>query len=211
MGYCIILDLDGTLIHTQDTIENYKKLNIDNYPDLLERSYILGIDNMDQIGKKSPLWGITRPYLKQFLTFCFSFFDIVAVWSAGTKDYVKKVVSNIFRGIQRPHIVWARDKVLFNDKGQKPIKKMINENESFKGIMRMDNTFFVDDNSYVFIENPYNGILIPEYYRDGKTISNLRSNDIALLQLIKFFYELNGKQDVREIDKSNIFRIPLLN
>lgn len=70
--------------------------------------------------------------------------------------------------------------------------------------MNERNTIFVDDNYYTFLENPENGIVIPEY----KILFNDDLDDF-LLQL-KVWLEENKDRvtDVRKLDKSCIFRFP---
>jgi len=72
------------------------------------------------------------------------------------------------------------------------------------GIVNERNTIFVDDNYYTFLENPENGIVIPEY----KILFNDDLDDF-LLQLKVWLEENKDRvKDVRKLDKSCIFRFP---
>lgn len=89
---CIILDLDETLVYSNQNIETLHSFNIYKNPKHLHlRKRIYRLKMYDVIDKKgngviTELWGITRPYLKEFLIMCFNYFRIVAVWSAGQKN-----------------------------------------------------------------------------------------------------------------------------
>lgn len=208
-GYCVVIDLDETLVHTVEDIKLYKELGISKDPKLIDirsRSYVIGIDNIEGDGKRMAVWGTKRPHLERFLIFCFSFFDVVAVWSAGTNDYVRKIVNVVFRNIQRPHIVWSREKVLMDEDGQKPLQKMIKEHPTLEGIMRLDNTIIIDDKDYTFQKcNPYNAIMVPEY-NPFSSIESIRSDDISLLQIIAWVLSIDKGEDIRSKDKSLIFK-----
>lgn len=74
----IILDLDHTLIHSvkpeKDVIQNQ------------DFTFTLEGDVKYNLYK--------RPYLHEFIKFCFEYFDRVIIWSAGTQDYVDMIVAN---------------------------------------------------------------------------------------------------------------------
>src|SRR5690606_28748403 len=50
-----------------------------------------------------------RPYLQQFLSFCFTHFDAVIFWSAGTRDYVHCILDKILDAHQVPLLVLTRE------------------------------------------------------------------------------------------------------
>ena len=85
---CIVLDLDQTVIATQDDIQSLHNLKILSNPQLISlrnRSYYISVEDLEKpgIGTKYDFWGVTRPHIHEFLIFCFSYFKIVAIWSAG--------------------------------------------------------------------------------------------------------------------------------
>ncbi len=193
----IVLDLDSTLVHT---FEQDPDLNIYNSlaRETKGRTYLLSYGDPDPIH-----WGVTRPYLKEFLSFCFSYFPVVAVWSAGTKDYVHEVVKEIFQGGPQPHIIFTReDCVTRNTILEKPLSKMFPRVTG----MGLNNTFFLDDRSNVYRETPNNGIEMP-IYEPSNFQSASSMGDIALLQLIAWLKrsDVAFSPDVRNLDKSGIF------
>ena len=214
---CIVLDLDETLVHTSDkNLTELRSLRIMSNPetiDLRNRVYELNLDDAASLkrgqGIKTELWGIIRPHVKEFLIFCFSYFKVVAVWSAGKKKYVEAIVDFLFRDIKRPHIIYHRGHCHERSANQhtKPLEKMIKSEPGLNKYMSLENTFIIDDRESVFInENPGNGIQIPAYNPAFNVIS-LRSDDIALKQLATWLLrpEVMNSSDVRTLSKKNIF------
>ena len=156
-------------------------------------------------GVKTEMWGITRPHIREFLIGCFSYFKVVAVWSAGRNKYVNSIVDYLFRDLPRPVVIYVYDHLerLPNNTFIKPLSKMINSVPGLNKYMSLENTFIVDDRLTVFQEvNPNNGIQIPAY-KPAFNIESLRSDDIALKQLMRWFYEsevMNSK-DVKTLYK----------
>ena len=71
---CIVLDLDQTLIATQDNMSDLYQLKIATDPkliDLRKRTYHIVIDDLENpgVGTKTEMWGVTRPHLQEFLIF----------------------------------------------------------------------------------------------------------------------------------------------
>lgn len=209
---CIVLDLDETLLSSKET-QNEMKINkiLDKAGvKLKRRMYKFKTENLDELGSGSIsyVYGVTRPHLSEFLIFCFTYFKVVAVWSAGGYDYVHNIVNTIFsRSIRYPDIVWTRLETEFPKTGVlKPLVKMINSNDS----MDLSNTLIVDDNVTTYILNPDNAINIP-VYRTADTIESMSLDDPSLLQLMKWFQlrEVMEAEDVRDLDKSSIFNVTL--
>lgn len=50
-----------------------------------------------------------RPYLDEFITVCFEYFD-VAVWSSASDDYVRRVVEAVFPKPELLQFVWGRSR-----------------------------------------------------------------------------------------------------
>src|SRR5437763_151797 len=83
----VILDIDESLAHTfTDTIMDELKI-----PHGLQ-AYMLNILMDRNNGGSATMWGVKRPYLDTFLNFCFSYFKLLIVWSAGTYEYVHTIV-----------------------------------------------------------------------------------------------------------------------
>lgn len=210
---CIVLDLDNTLICTADEgKENRSLISILNSPTnfpIHNRLYCLDFEDYDRPGEGTTcsMLGVRRPYLDQFLYFCFAYFKVVAVWSAGTKPYVDAVVNEIFADIQPPHIVFSRDETERRDKRTvKPLQKLYDANEMTRRYMNPRNTLIVDDLSSNFEDNLNNGILIPGY-QPSFTTSSINQNDESLKQLVEWFSknEIKMASDVRTLNKAQIF------
>jgi len=210
---CIVLDLDQTLIATQDNMSDLYQLKIATDPkliDLRKRTYHIVIDDLENpgVGTKTEMWGVTRPHLQEFLIFCFSYFKIVAVWTAGKKQYAEAIVDAIFRDIRPPHIIFTYNDILMGTSQyvQKPLINMINAHPRVKQLMTLKNTIALDDNPTTFSVNPSNGILIPEY-NPACSVSALSRDDPTLLQLKGWLLlpQVVTTSDLSALDKSNIF------
>ena len=214
---CIVLDLDQTLIATQDDLESLKKLGIMKDPKLLNlrrRVYHFSIEDLEKpgIGTQYEFWGVTRPHTQEFLLFCFSYFKIVAVWSAGKRQYVEELVKFLFKDMPYPHVVFTHDDIVYNDNGdvEKPLINMIESDPTLKKLMSLENTLAIDDNYTTYIPNPGNGVLIPAYC-PSSNINSLQKDDYALLQLKNWLLqdEVANAEDVTVLDKSTIFSTSL--
>jgi len=184
----IVLDIDGTLV----------KLNPENVENLCHvlRKRCFPVLSFDGSQRQ---WIVERPYLQEFLSYCFRNFNVI-VWSAGEMSYISQVVTQVFP--KKPFLVFSRREIKYFQGF--PIKPLSRLKERTGGIVNERNTIFVDDNYYTFLENPENGIVIPEY----KILFNDDLDDF-LLQL-KVWLEENKDRvtDVRKLDKSCIFRFP---
>lgn len=214
---CIVLDLDLTCIDTQDEMTSLHDLKIMSDPNKLQlrtRTYHIVIEDLEKpgIGTKYEFWGVTRPHLKEFLLFCFSYFKIVAVWSAGQRLYVDEIVDVIFKDLPKPHVVFSYDDVELGpgNRIEKPLLKMIKSDPILSRYMSLENTLALDDNSSTFINNPDNGVLIPAY-ETSLTVNSLSRDDPSLLQFKYWLLqpEVVNATDVRKLDKSTIFTTPL--
>lgn len=223
----IILDLDETLIHSFDGFDDLHRLQILTDPkklDIRKRIYVLHLDDpvdAKGTGYVEKMWGIKRPYLDDFLRFCFSYFKLVIVWTAGVERYAEGIINHIFKDIGKPHLIFARNKCV---NGAKPISKIIQamvkkdfyelNNASSELVNLIENGYVLspenflslDDKTYTYENNPNNGIQIPEF-KPSVVISELRKNDICLKQLMNWLMLKNVRHspDVRFLDKSIIF------
>jgi TFIIF-interacting CTD phosphatase-like protein len=189
-GKCIVLDIDLTLVHTQDTMKSLSEL-----PDTMRKqAYVIALDD-------GYMWGLERPHLQQFLEFCFDNFVIVNIWSAGKKGYVHAIVDRITRDTHAPHAIFTFDDLLLeNNTYSKPLYKMW-EDEILSKFMNERNTLIVDDNDITFQHNIRNAIQIPEYFPSVNEQGE--DDDDCLLQLIQWMKESGVlySSDVREIEK----------
>jgi TFIIF-interacting CTD phosphatase-like protein len=212
---CIVLDLDETLVHTADDFNKLAELKILTDPklaDLKSRIFNVTLHDVTELkgsGVVTKMWGITRPHLTEFIKFCFSYFRIVAVWSAGKKRYVEEVVNTIFSNIRMPHIIFTYNDCAYGQRNVlvKPIAKLISQISGLEKYMSLNNTFIIDDRETVFTSvNPHNGIIIPAYDPDPN-ITSLRKDDKSLQQLMQWFSSptVIASNNVQLLNKSNIF------
>lgn len=216
--HSVIFDLDETLIHTLVTkpdearvLKTAEDLGIftnPRYNNLKSRSIRLALDDPTTprgTGVKFTLWAIKRPHLDEFLTFCFSYFKTVNIWTAAKQDYGEKITDYITRF--SPHkfnVVFTAVEVEKKDKIDiKPIEKMIALHPEVGPI---EHVFIVDDREDTMVENRDNGIIIPEYapYAD---VNELQMEDEALIKLKYWFLrpEVIAAEDVRLLNKDFIF------
>ena len=214
---CIVLDLDETLVHSnaEANIDLLKEMKLFSDPknmDLRQRTYKITMEDVVHKkgeGNKTEMWGVFRPHVRDFLIFCFSYFKIVIVWSAGRKNYVHRIVDHLFSGLKRPIVIYTFNDIekLHNGTLIKPLNKLIDKVPGLNKHMSLENSFIIDDRTSVFHEcNPYNGIEIPAY-KPAFNLESMRKDDRALKKLMKWFLseEVVNSKDVRKLDKSKIF------
>jgi TFIIF-interacting CTD phosphatase-like protein len=223
----LILDLDETLVHSWENPSFLDNYAIYEDPQMYRKFHPVGSHQIAYSmlldmpgGNTNKIWGLHRPHLQEFLSFAGEYFDNVLVWSAGIGPYVDEIVKQLFleSGLKSPKLVWSRNNCS-NYQGyyHKPITDVINELSrrpftTFKVDSKW--TLVIDDKSHTFMQNPQNGVLIPPYHpgknRPGSTPTKqdlLDRSDTALLQLKAWLErpEVRHAQDVRTLDKTNIF------
>lgn len=217
-GRCIVLDLDECLIKTmEDGNENLLKEIFNNPKYIQLRGMVFQISIYDLYspvgtGERLNFWGIRRPHLNTFLTFCFTYFEFVCVWSAGEKSYVEAIVAEIFNGIGDPIIVYSRNELDKKDSDRlynKPIAKILAD-PRLGGNAKIEKAVFVDDRQVNFVSSPGNGIVIPGFSPTAYTIQS-SLNDVCLLQIRQWLMkpEVEAAPDIRKLNKSSIFTTPV--
>jgi len=210
MKKIVVLDLDQTLLATQDYFKDLLKFQIIKDPvhlSLRQRTYYFELygDSKGK-GEFNSYWGITRPHTHEFLQFCFKYFDKVIVWSAGQYQYVHEIVKYLFRHLPQPHAILTYNDIDRNIKGhvEKPITKLMKLHPEL-GVTH-ENTLFIDDNPTTFIHNKDNAIYIPEY-NPPLNLEDFNKFDEVLPQLITWLLqsEVINSSDVRKLDKTQIF------
>lgn len=211
--FTVILDLDATLIATQDSYDSFKQLGILSNPKLLDlrrRCYCIKLTDLEEVGDgtRYDFWGVTRPHLEEFLLFCFNYFKLVIVWSAGKKNYVHAIVNNIFKNLRKPHLIWTYDDIDMDqdDNIIKPITKLLNSNFIHKHHLDPQKILCIDDNESTFCKNKKNAIFIPPFEPE-LNVASMTKPDTTLLQL-KYWLLLPNVvncDNVTKLDKSNIF------
>ena len=218
---CIVLDLDETLVHSQENFASLAQTSLltnPKYYPVRDRVYSFTIvDPVTRVGEgqKVEIWGVERPDLRKFINFCCRHFRITAVWSAGRYRYVHAIVNNvIFKGSKCfPGTVFTYDDCSnYRGKLVKQLSKMF-KHSCLQNHMRPSNTFVIDDRESTFTRNLGNGVLIPEYLPNPAGNTNimpdtvLNDRDNALTLLMAWFMKPNVKEapDVRSLNKSDIF------
>ena len=216
----IVLDIDETLAHTVTDINSWYNLNIYNDPkkiDLRDRVYFLDIITDRNEGLSTSMWGIKRPNLEEFLNFCFEYFKLVIVWSAGTYEYVHTIVPELFKNTYEPHFILTRDNCIEqNGKYTKPFYKLLNdipelypylniESTTNGQIYGFKNVIIIDDRSHSFYNDPNNGILIP-LYEPSPEVNNIRQNETSFNKIMEYLKKNVDKDDIRKLDKKEIFK-----
>ena len=184
----IVLDIDETLAHTKLEINELIDSGLfksSEYISLKRRLYAL--DFYRKSGKiKRTMWGIKRPYIDDFLDFCFRTFDKVIVWSAGSKDYVDKMVKILFMdaGHPPPHHVFSYLDCKEMEDGDrvKPIMFLYALEPSLQRIP-LDHFIMLDNKESNFMYNVENGLVIEDYIPNA-TIDDLLTDDQHLLYAI---------------------------
>lgn len=198
--YTIVLDLDQTLIATQEDMERevyeqYKTHDTSN------RLYDIDVTDADG---RYITWGLRRPHLKAFLDFCFKYFREVIVWTAGTYEYGHAIVNAIFEN-QRPHRILTRNDCERINSGKY-------EGELAKPISLLDLdprlTITLDDKDFTGVQNPKNVFVCPGYYPDVGRGSEIdidriyrKDNDHFLLDFMDFLLspEVMTSKDLRQV------------
>lgn len=206
---CIVLDLDQTIVATQDFEKDLARMKILTDPNLMElrkRTYNLQAEDSYRNGSGVyyKFWGVTRPHTDEFLIFCFNYFDWVTVWSAGQPTYVDALVHHLFKDLKKPNLVLnRRDCEEGKDGIIKPLSKIFHRSNY---VMNEKNTFALDDTKSTFSSNLGNGILIPAYQPDTNKKS-LSEDDTRFYELQEWLnrIEVRESKDVRELDKNKIF------
>jgi TFIIF-interacting CTD phosphatase-like protein len=199
--FVIVLDLDQTLIATQEDME---KDVYDHYKSQDTNDRLYDIDITDSDGRWVT-WGLKRPHLNKFIDFCFKYFAKVIVWTAGTYEYGHTIVDQIFTN-QRPHLVWTRKDCEIIETGpskgeySKPISKL---GLDPKKVVTLDDKIFTG------IENPNNIFVCPGYYPNvgkGEEINVERiyrkDKDRFLLEFMDFMLkrEVMNTSDLRNVE-----------
>ena len=220
--FTIVLDLDDTLIKSWEYPYWLDDYNIYNDINLYKYFYPQNKNSLaysiycesDVKSKKIKLWGIERPYLRDFLQFCQLYFKNIIVWSAGKEFYVYDISKQIFynNNLNPPALIWTRNECSYDTKKKiyhKPLNKLSSEID-----IDIKKIFIIDDKKITFQDNEDNGILIPEWAPGKKRkeeiplISDLKDrSDQALKELQKWFMndEVILSQDIRLLNKKNIF------
>jgi hypothetical protein len=192
---CIIIDIDQTLFHIFDDSSNLKQIK---NRDVLSRLSSIVIN-------KTVMYGITRDHLDKFIVFCFRYFKVVGIWSAGSPCYVNRVVHNIFKGykpdfvftsVNTEFIVGKHGGLIF----YKPLSVLFRKYK----MLNKYNTLILDDRIDIAIKNKLNIICIPEFAPNvaDYTTENIYKDDV-LLKLIDYF------NNYKVINETNVLNLEI--
>lgn len=177
----IVLDLDETLIHTDN-----------RHSGPPDRRYVLYL-------QEAHMKGTMRPYVKEFLDFLRDTFARVIVWTAGTREYAEAVVDVLFESDKRPYLVLARENCRESlvPNGMvytKPTTPLAHQHD-------IDPTLVltIDDKPHTFSHNHRNGLLIPPYMGD--------ENDTELVKVMNWMCspDFQRADTITSVDKSKVF------
>ncbi len=210
----IVLDIDATMVHTHGDMDDFKMLKIygsDEQLEMRRKLYnmrLIDVSDVPGEGEITDLAGIYRPYLKEFLEFCFDYFDGIVIWSAGKRKYVHKMCEYMFPLKKQPLIIFTYDDCEGDEDDYivKPLEKLY-KHPKLKGKLNETNTFVLDDREETYSYNKRNGILIPEFESDMSVEDICNHPDSELLKLMTWLntQEVKSSKDVRKLNKTNIF------
>lgn len=208
MYTAIVLDLDETLIHTFNDTTSAKKLNLLSDPrhiGLRTDCYILDFYDARE-ARQYHMWGIRRPHLDDFLSFCFANFGLVIVWTAGSSDYADAIVNVTFK--QSPHLIFSREHCReYKGHVVKPLKDLFDHEPRLSKLTSLNNMIMLDDISDNFIFNKPNGIVVQPFL-PRLTQHTIESDDNVLKLAQTYLKELihtKGK-NIGQLD-SQVFLI----
>lgn len=198
MKSCVVLDLDSTLVDMFGESHNWNLASQEFRKNALER-----IINIDAEG--SFFWGTKRPHLDLFLKTCFETFDIVGVWSAGAKHYVREVVKEIMidKGYC-PHFVWSKEycvptflpETSYIVK-QKPLAKVI---DTFPEI-NPNKIIIVDDKKFVCEQDRTSHIWLKAW---GSGYHTVHEDDDTLLRISEWMKNLKEHENFKYVSMKEI-------
>lgn len=187
----LILDIDDTLIKTLDVRKN-NNFEIKNNMKIINLPNFVGIV-------------YTRPYLANFLKFCYSYFN-VGFWTAGSSLYCREILKLILTNEQYNNttLILARDNnnyvdlktnilyqnVIYNETILKPLDLLWNDKNYGKKFNKK-NTLIIDNNKN---SNFSNSIIIDEF--------DINNNDIGLCYISNILNVIKNYDDIRNFKNS---------
>ncbi|MEP7037589.1 MAG: HAD family hydrolase [Acidobacteriota bacterium] len=166
----LILDLDETLIYSSET------------PLEREFDFRVGVFHTYK-----------RPYLKEFLEFCFENFS-VAVWTSSTRNYAKNIIKNILNENQNLKFLHSRERctLSYDEETRENFYSKKLTKLRRRGV-NLDSIIVVDDS--------------PEQWRDsyGNLVKVKRfvgeTGDDELKFLIRYLAKLKDVDNIRKLEK----------
>ncbi len=168
----LILDLDETLIYsTEESLEREADFTAEQY------------------------FVYKRPFLGEFLAFCFENFD-VGVWTTSTADYASLVVDRVTNPDQTLQFLWSRERCTwaFDEATHERVLVKRLEKLGRRGY-RPDSIIVVDDTPSAWRTSYGNLIRVARFEGD-------RSDD-ELKYLSKYLKTLIDMENIRTVEKRN--------
>jgi len=204
----LVLDLDETLVHTEDDIHRYVALGIANDPKLLhirQNTFVMRL--VDVVGARgagqTEVWWVSkRPRLDLFLYYAFRTFETVSVWTAAKKKYAEAIVEEVFRDHPQPYLVWHWEMCEYDEDGHiiKPLEKMA----LYMGV-ELEELCILDDNRKTFSKNPDNAIWMPRWDPEP-TVEGLERADNAFMKLIKMWSAIETTELTKQTRLASVSR-----
>jgi len=161
----VILDIDGTLVHTVAQHEGM----------------IFGEPDYEDFDLH--LCSYKRPGLDAFINFCFTHFQSVSLWTAGTQEYAEFIARSIAPlGYQFMFVlsrIHCKDHPLHEGTLVKDMTDLWNSDIAKTFNINEDNSFIIDDNEDYCYCNPRNAIVI-------KTWKYLHAGDFTFHNLLSY-------------------------
>jgi TFIIF-interacting CTD phosphatase-like protein len=116
-----------------------------------------------------------RPYIKNFLLFCFKEFDTVSLWTSTSEQWLYQVINHLAPILNeiscrlRKHCTFH---YTFFDKHCTYRNNIIIKPLIYMNDLSLSNTIIVDDSIYSFVDNPDNGVYIPTFSSNNINIDN---------------------------------------
>ena len=175
----LILDIDETLIHTENVP--------DEYTDQYDYDFKFKGNGISLYYTKK------RPYLDQFLDFAYANFDI-AIWTAAGEDYAREILKNIRVLESSLKFFYTRDnctiKLSYDYSDYYGVKNL---NKLKKKGYDLNKVLIVDDKADTAVNNYSNLILIKPFTDD--------TDDTELLKLISYLQTIKDESNYRGIEK----------
>jgi RNA polymerase II subunit A small phosphatase-like protein len=168
----LILDLDETLIYAAEQ-------PLERKPDIVVDQYFV----------------YTRPFLEDFLAFCFENFD-VAVWTTATKSYAEEILKTILKESQKLRFVWTRDRctLVFDEEVQEHfyVKRM---SKLRRRGYKLESVIVVDDTPNVWKDSYGNLVRVKKFEGD------LKDDELKILPI--YLKTLLETTNIRKVEKRN--------
>lgn len=208
-NWCVVFDVDETLVQTHEMKSDefdsqglYTQfISQPEHVDFRQRLFFLRLNGLNDPRGERPenqMWGVVRPYARELLQFCFSYFKYVVIWSAGMKSYVHDICRHLFRDLPQPHLILTREdctpyKTVQNELlYRKPLNTVLQRLNDTQ--MTMDHVLLLDDRDVTFVyDNKFNGVQIPSF-DCGVTVDSFKAHDRCLADFVEWLLHPDVQQ-----------------